>query len=52
MNILGSGTVLQALRLHNKKLIVVVNMSLMDNHQYQIAQAMQSRNYATCSDIR
>ncbi|KAI8088551.1 glycosyl transferase [Thamnidium elegans] len=46
----GSGTVLQALRL-DKKLIVVVNMSLMDNHQYQLAQAMESRNYVACSDI-
>lgn len=47
----GSGTVLQALRLY-KKLIVVVNMSLMDNHQYQLAQAMESRNYVACSDIK
>ncbi|KAI9256154.1 glycosyltransferase family 1 protein [Helicostylum pulchrum] len=46
----GSGTVLQVLRL-DKKLIVVVNMSLMDNHQYQLAQAMESRNYVACSDI-
>ncbi|KAI7892947.1 glycosyltransferase family 1 protein [Mucor mucedo] len=46
----GSGTILQALRL-NKKLIVVVNKALMDNHQNQIAQAMESRNYAVCSDI-
>ena len=50
--LLGAGTILQALRMRNKKLIVVVNMSLMDNHQYQLAQVMQSNNYAICSDIR
>jgi beta-1,4-N-acetylglucosaminyltransferase len=49
---IGAGTILQALRMRNKKLIIVVNMSLMDNHQYQLAQAMQSNNYAICSDIR
>ncbi|KAI8641667.1 glycosyl transferase, partial [Parasitella parasitica] len=48
----GAGTILQALRMHNKKLIVVVNKSLMDNHQYQLAQAMQTNNYAICSDLR
>ncbi|CAO3610724.1 unnamed protein product [Mucor hiemalis] len=46
----GAGTILQAARLDNKKLIVVVNKSLMDNHQYQIAQAMESRNYVVCSE--
>lgn len=48
----GSGTILQVLRLDNKKLIMVVNMSLMDNHQYQLAQAMEARNYAICSNIK
>lgn len=48
----GAGTILQALRMENKKLIVVVNESLMDNHQHQLAQAMHSSNYAICSDIR
>ncbi|KAF1807294.1 glycosyltransferase family 1 protein [Mucor lusitanicus] len=47
----GAGTILQALRMENKKLIVVVNESLMDNHQHQLAQAMHSSNYAICSDI-
>lgn len=46
----GAGNILQAARLDNKKLIVVVNKSLMDNHQYQIAQAMESRNHLLCSD--
>lgn len=48
---IGSGTILQTLRL-NKKLIVVVNKSLMDNHQYELAQAMHIKNYAICSDTR
>ncbi|KAK4517730.1 uncharacterized protein ATC70_001072 [Mucor velutinosus] len=47
----GAGTILQALRMKNKKLIIVVNMSLMDNHQYQLAQAMHSSNYAICSGM-
>ncbi|KAI8070648.1 stretch-activated Ca2+-permeable channel component-domain-containing protein [Gilbertella persicaria] len=46
----GSGTILQALRL-NKKLIVVVNLTLMDNHQYELAHAMAAENYVICSDI-
>ncbi|KAI7877207.1 glycosyl transferase [Lichtheimia hyalospora FSU 10163] len=44
----GSGSMLQALRLH-KRLIVVSNTSLMDNHQVELAQAMQEKNYCCCS---
>lgn len=44
----GSGSMLQALRLH-KRLIVVSNTSLMDNHQVELAQAMQQKNYCCCS---
>lgn len=40
---------LQALRLH-KRLIVVSNTSLMDNHQVELSQAMQQKNYCCCSD--
>ncbi|KAL9537472.1 hypothetical protein MBANPS3_011745 [Mucor bainieri] len=47
----GAGTVLQALRLKNKKLIMVVNQALMDNHQYELAQAMHSSKYAIFSDM-
>jgi beta-1,4-N-acetylglucosaminyltransferase len=47
----GSGTMLQTLRL-SKKLIVVVNESLMDNHQYELAQAMHEKGYAILSEIR
>ncbi|KAG0745938.1 hypothetical protein G6F57_010818 [Rhizopus arrhizus] len=46
----GSGTMLQTLRL-SKKLIVVVNESLMDNHQYELAQAMHEKGYAILSEI-
>lgn len=47
----GSGTMLQTLRL-SKKLIVVVNEALMDNHQYELAQAMDEKGYAVLSEIR
>ncbi|KAI9006266.1 UDP-N-acetylglucosamine transferase subunit ALG13 [Phycomyces nitens] len=46
----GSGTLLQALRLDNKKIVVVVNTSLMDNHQREIADAMESKNYVVSTD--
>ncbi|KAI7904420.1 UDP-N-acetylglucosamine transferase subunit ALG13 [Cokeromyces recurvatus] len=47
----GAGTVLQALRLENKKLIIVINESLMDNHQLELAKALTVKNYAICSEI-
>jgi beta-1,4-N-acetylglucosaminyltransferase len=47
----GAGTILQALRLH-KKMIVIVNESLLDNHQAELAQAMAMKKYVLYSDIR
>ncbi|CAO3650357.1 unnamed protein product [Cunninghamella blakesleeana] len=47
----GSGTILQGLRLH-KKLIVVVNETLMNNHQAEIAQVMAMENYVIYGDYR
>ncbi|CCE65326.1 hypothetical protein TPHA_0K01930 [Tetrapisispora phaffii CBS 4417] len=45
----GTGSILDALRLH-KPLIAVVNDSLMDNHQLQIAQKFEALNYLwSCS---
>lgn len=46
----GSGSILEALRL-NKRLIVVTNPLLMDNHQAELASAMAQAGYlcaATC----
>ncbi|ORY96611.1 glycosyl transferase [Syncephalastrum racemosum] len=40
----GSGSILQALRL-DKRLVVMVNTSLMDNHQLELAEAMANSNY-------
>ncbi|KAI8098936.1 glycosyl transferase [Halteromyces radiatus] len=47
----GSGTILQALRM-KKKLIVIVNDSLLDNHQAELAQAMAVKQYVIYGDIR
>ncbi|CAO3584942.1 unnamed protein product [Absidia cylindrospora] len=46
----GSGTILQALRLH-KRLVVIVNESLLDNHQTELAQIMATKNYVVYGDI-
>ena len=40
----GAGTVMEALRLH-KKLVVVINTLLMDNHQTELASAMATREH-------
>ncbi|KAI9251225.1 glycosyl transferase [Sporodiniella umbellata] len=47
----GSGTMLQVLRLGDRKLIMVVNKSLLDNHQLELAETMHKKKYAICSDI-
>ncbi|OBZ89184.1 UDP-N-acetylglucosamine transferase subunit alg13 [Choanephora cucurbitarum] len=47
----GSGTILQALRLNNKKIIVVINSSLMDNHQCELANAMATEGYVICNEL-
>ncbi|KAI8334363.1 glycosyltransferase family 1 protein [Chlamydoabsidia padenii] len=46
----GAGTILQALRL-GKKLIVIVNESLLDNHQAELAQAMAMKKYVIYGDV-
>ncbi|GJJ77010.1 beta-1,4-N-acetylglucosaminyltransferase [Entomortierella parvispora] len=43
----GSGSILEALRLH-KKLIVVVNEELMHNHQLELGSALQEQKYLVC----
>jgi beta-1,4-N-acetylglucosaminyltransferase len=40
----GAGTVMEALRLQ-KTLVVVINTSLMDNHQTELASAMAERGH-------
>jgi beta-1,4-N-acetylglucosaminyltransferase len=40
----GAGTVMEVLRMH-KKLIVVINTQLMDNHQTELAGAMADRGH-------
>ena len=47
---LGSGSILETLRA-SKPLIVIVNETLMDNHQVELAEAFQKLNnlyYCTC----
>lgn len=40
----GAGTVMEVLRM-NKKLVVVINTQLMDNHQTELAGAMADRGH-------
>ncbi|KAF8590594.1 glycosyltransferase family 1 protein [Ramaria rubella] len=49
----GSGSILDALRLH-KPLIVVPNPTLLHNHQMELAEALENRGYVystTVSDL-
>ncbi|KAG4095541.1 glycosyl transferase [Neocallimastix lanati (nom. inval.)] len=46
----GSGTILDALEL-NKKIIVVPNETLMDNHQFELANAMNKKKVIVSSSI-
>jgi beta-1,4-N-acetylglucosaminyltransferase len=49
----GAGSIIESLE-QNKLVIVVVNETLMDNHQYELAQKMQSEHflvYSLCSDL-
>ncbi|KAF9909921.1 N-acetylglucosaminyldiphosphodolichol N-acetylglucosaminyltransferase catalytic subunit alg13 [Linnemannia zychae] len=46
----GSGSILEALRL-NKKLVVVVNEDLMDNHQMELGSALHEQHYLVCCTV-
>jgi len=47
----GSGTILDAMRL-GLPLIVVPNSSLLDNHQQELADELDTQGYATKSDVK
>jgi beta-1,4-N-acetylglucosaminyltransferase len=50
----GAGSIIESLEA-NKRLIVVVNEDLMDNHQFELARKMHSLNYllyTTCGGLR
>ncbi|KAI8580875.1 hypothetical protein K450DRAFT_234993 [Umbelopsis ramanniana AG] len=47
----GSGSILESLRLH-KQLIVVVNEKLLDNHQDELACALENKGYLLRSTCR
>ncbi|KAI8348688.1 putative glycosyltransferase [Mortierella sp. GBAus27b] len=46
----GAGSILEALRL-NKKLVVVVNEDLMDNHQLELGSALHQQGYLICCNV-
>ena len=46
----GSGTILEVLRL-GKPLIAVPNTTLMDNHQEELAQALEQQGYLRTSTV-
>ncbi|CAF0908360.1 unnamed protein product [Brachionus calyciflorus] len=49
----GSGSIIESLE-NDKKLLVVCNEDLMDNHQFELAEKMAEMNYlvySTCSNL-
>lgn len=51
MDVVGAGTVLDAMRL-GLRMLVVPNESLLDNHQKELAEELESQGYATMSDTK
>ena len=47
----GSGTILEVLRL-KKRLIVVVNETLLDNHQKELADALSVQGHLVSSTVK
>lgn len=48
--LLGSGSILEALR-YQTPLVVVPNTGLLDNHQEELAVAMERNNYLIRGDV-
>ena len=46
----GAGSIMDALE-HRKKLVVVVNEQLMDNHQQELAEAMSDRGHLIATSV-
>jgi beta-1,4-N-acetylglucosaminyltransferase len=47
----GSGSILEALR-YQVPLVVVPNTALLDNHQEELAVAMEKQNYVLRGDVK
>lgn len=45
----GAGSIMEGLSLE-KRMLVVINAALMDNHQCELAYALQKRNHLMCSE--
>lgn len=49
---IGSGSILMVLRSKPvKRLLIVPNTSLMDNHQVELAEALEARNHLLVSTV-
>ncbi len=51
MDVVGAGTVLDAMRL-GLRMLVIPNESLLDNHQKELAEELENQGYATMSDTQ
>ena len=47
----GAGTILEALRM-GKRLVIVPNQALMDNHQLELAEELDRLGYCVCGTVK